>query len=139
MDHLNPTLVDRLRYHLITCPIRHLSWCSVSCSSQSFTIQMSFLHKCDQESGYNEFNMVVAAFPYIFLCSPPPPFFFHIHKTHPHLLTFLEGSSSYWDTNLRYASHIRERFSPQTFLQVSFTYEALRRAFTNYWQSPQTF
>ena len=42
--------------------------------------------------------------------------FFHIHKTRPHLLSFLEDSSSCWDTNFRYASHIREGFPLQTFL-----------------------
>ena len=67
-----------------------------------------------------------------------PPFF-HIHRTHPYLLSFLEGSSSCWDTNWRYASHIREGFPPRTFLQVSLTYEALCWAFTSYWQSPQMF
>ena len=72
-----------------------------------------------------------------YFCTLPP--FFHIHKTHPHLLSFLEGSSSCQDINLRYASHIREGFPPRTFLQVSLTYKALRWAFTSYWQYPQTF
>ena len=47
-------------------------------------------------------------------------------------LNFLEGSSSCWDINLRYASHIREYFPPQTFLHVLFTYEALCWTFTIY-------
>ena len=64
-----------------------------------------------------------------YFCALPP--FFHIHKTRLHLLSFLKGSSSCWDTNLRYASHIREGFPSRTFLQVSLTYEALRWAFTN--------
>ena len=59
--------------------------------------------------------------------------------TRPPLLSFLEGSSSCWDTNLRYASHVREDFPPRTFLHVLLTYGALCWAFTIYWQSPRTF
>ena len=75
LNHLHLTLVDRLRYHLSTCPIRHISWLFVSCDGQDFTVQMSFPHKCDQESGYSAFNAVVVAFPQIFLCLFPSSMF----------------------------------------------------------------
>ena len=136
MDHLTPTLVVHLRLHLSICPIRHLFWFSVRCNNQSFTVQMSFPHKCGQKSGYSVFNVVAVAFPYIFCAFPPS---FQIHRTRPPLLNFLEDFSSCWDTNLRYASHIREDFPPRTFLHVLLTYGALCWAFTIYWQSPQTF
>ena len=97
---------------------------------------MSSSHKCGQESGYSAFNAVAAAFPQIFWAFPP---FFQIHRTRPHLLSFLEGSSSCWDTNLRYVSHVREDFHPRTFLHVLLTYRALCWAFIIYWQSPRTF
>ena len=97
---------------------------------------MSSPHKCGQESGYKAFNAVAAAFPQIFWAFPP---FFQIHRTHPPLLSFLEGSSSCWDTNLRYASHVREDFPPWTFLHILLTYETLYWAITIYWQSPRTF
>ena len=79
---------------------------------------------------------MAAAFSYIFCAFPPS---FQIHRTRLPLLNFLEDFSSCWDTNLRYASHIREDFPPRTFLHVLLTYRALCWAFTIYWQSPQTF
>ena len=54
-------------------------------------------------------------------------------------MSFLEGSSSCWDTDLRYANRIREDFPPQTFLLMLLTYGALGWAFTIYWQSSQMF
>ena len=63
----------------------------------------------------------------IFWAFPPS---FQIHRTRPPLLSFLEGYSSYWDTNLRYAGHVWEDFHPQTFLHVLLTI---------CWQSSQTF
>ena len=97
---------------------------------------MSSPYTCDQESGCNAFNAVAAAFLMIFWAFPP---FFQIHRTRPPLLSFLEGSSSCWNTKLRYASHVREDFHPRTFLHVLLTYGALCWAFTIYWQSPRTF
>ena len=87
-------------------------------------------------SDLSAFNVMAAAFPQIFWVFPP---FFQIHRTRPPLLSFLEGFSSCWDTNLRYASHVKEDFPPQTFLHVLLTYKALCWAFTIYWQSPWTF
>ena len=136
LNHLNPTPVVHLRLHLSICSIRHPFWFSMSCNNQSFTIQMFSPHKCGQESGYSTFNAETATFPQIFCAFPHS---FQIRKTHPPLLNFLEGSSSCWDINLRYASHIREYFPPQTFLHVLFTYEALCWTFTIYQQSPRTF
>ena len=52
-------------------------------------------------------------------------------------LSFLEGSSSCWDANLRYDSHVREDFHPQTPLHMLLTYGALCWAFIMYWQSPR--
>ena len=90
-DHLNPTLVIHLRFHLSVYPIKHLFWFFVSCSNQSFTVQISSPHKCDKKSGYSAFNAVVAVFPQIFWAFSHS---FQIHKTRPPLLSFLEGSSS---------------------------------------------
>ena len=67
LDHLDPTLVDHLSPHLSVCPIRHPLWSSVSCNSQGNIVQGSSLHKCGQKSSYSAFNVVVAAFPWIFL------------------------------------------------------------------------
>ena len=75
LDHLNPTLIDRLRYHLSTCPIRHLSWLFVSRGNQDYTVQMFSPHKCGQESGYSAFNVVIAAFSQIFFCFFPSSLF----------------------------------------------------------------
>ena len=97
---------------------------------------MSSPHKCGQENGYSAFNTVTVAFSYIFWALPP---FFQIHRTRPPLLSFLEDSSSYWDANLRYASHVRKDFHPWTFLHVLLAYGALCWAFTIYQQSPQMF
>ena len=97
---------------------------------------MSSPHKCGQENGYSAFNTVTVAFSQIFWALPP---FFQIHRTRPPLLSFLEDSSSCWDTNLTYVSHVRKDFHPRTFLQVLLTFRALCSAFTIYWQSPQTF
>ena len=58
---------------------------------------MSSSHKCGQESGYRAFNVVAATFPQIFWAFPP---FFQIHRICPPLLSFLEGSSSCWNTKL---------------------------------------
>ena len=66
LDHLDPTLVDHLNFHLSVCPIRHPLRFSVSCGSQENTVQGSSKHKCDQESSCSAFNAVVAAFPKIF-------------------------------------------------------------------------
>ena len=38
LDHLDPTLVDHLNFHLSVCPIRHPFWFSVSCGSQENTV-----------------------------------------------------------------------------------------------------
>ena len=55
-----------------TCALPiYLSWFFVSCSNQSFTVQMSSPHKCGQESDYSAFNMVVVVFPLIFFCFLP--------------------------------------------------------------------
>ena len=67
LDHLHPTLVDHLSRHLSTCPIKHPLQFSVSCDSQGSTVQRSSPHKCGQKSSCNAFNVVVAAFPQIFL------------------------------------------------------------------------
>ena len=66
LDHLDPTLVDHLSFHLSVCPIRHPFWFSVSCGSQENTVQGSSKHKCNQESSCSVFNVVVAVFPKIF-------------------------------------------------------------------------
>ena len=136
LDHLNPALVVHLRPHLNIYPIRHLFWSSVSCNNQSFTVQMSSPCKCSQKSGYSVFNVVAAVFSQIF-CAFLPSFL--IHRTHPPLLSFLQGFSSCWDIDLRYASRIQEDFPSWTFLLVLLTYRALGWAFTIYWQSPQMF
>ena len=94
---------------------------------------MSSPHKCSQKIGYSVFNAVTTIFLQIF-CAFLPSFL--IHRTHP-LLSFLEGSSSCWDTDLRYASRIREDFPPRTFLLELLNYKALGWAFTIYWQSPR--
>ena len=67
LDHLDPTLVDHLSPYLSAHPIRHPSQPSVSCGSQGSTVQRSSPHKCGQKSSCNTFNVVVAAFPQIFL------------------------------------------------------------------------
>ena len=96
---------------------------------------MSSPRKCGQENGYSAFNVVAVAFPQIFQDFPPS---FQIYRTRPPLLSFLEGSSSCWDANLRYASHVREDFHPRTPFHVILTYGAPCQAFTMYWQSPRT-
>ena len=95
---------------------------------------MSSPHKCGRESGYSTFNVVTVAFPQIFQALPPS---FQIHRTRPSFLSFLEGSSSYWDANLRYASHVREGFHSWTPLHMLLTYGVLCWAFTMYQQSPR--
>ena len=65
-DHLNPTLVIHLRLHLSVCPIGHVFWFFMSRSNQSLTVQMSFPHKCSQESSYSAFNATAATFSQIF-------------------------------------------------------------------------
>ena len=90
-------------------------------------------HKCGQECGYSAFNAVTVSFPQIFWTFPPS---FQIHRTCPPLLSFLEGSSSGWDANLRYASHVRKDFHSRTPLHVLLTCRALRWAFIMYWQFP---
>ena len=128
-DHLNPTLVVHLRLHLSVYPISHLFWFFVSCSNQSITVQMSSPHKCGQGSDYSAFNAVTSTFPQIFWVFSHS---FQIHRTRLPLLSFLEGSSSCWDANLRYASHVREGFHPRTSFHVLLTYGALCWAFTMY-------
>ena len=96
---------------------------------------MSSPHKCGQESDYSSFNTAVAAFPQIFWAFPPS---FQIHRIRPPLQSILEGSSSSWNANLRFASHVREDFHPQTPLHVPLTCGALRQTFIMYWQSPRT-
>ena len=59
LDHLHPTLIDHLSPQLSTCPIRYLLWLSMSCGSQSSTVQRSSPHKCGQKSRYSAFNAVV--------------------------------------------------------------------------------
>ena len=71
---------------------------------------MSSPHKYGQESGYSACNAVAATFPQIFWAFPPS---FQIYRTRPPLLSFLKGSSSCWDANLRYASHVRKDFHPR--------------------------
>ena len=96
---------------------------------------MSSPHKCGQKSGYSVFNAVTATFPQIFWAFSHS---FQIHRTRHPLLSFLEGSSSCWDANLRYASHVREGFHSWTPLHMLLTYGVLCWAFTMYWQSPWT-
>ena len=43
-EYLDPTLVNHLDPYLSACPIRHHLWLSVSCSSQSSTVQGSSPH-----------------------------------------------------------------------------------------------
>ena len=90
---------------------------------------MYSLHKYGQENGYSAFNAVAAAFPQIFWAFSHS---FQIHKAHPPLLSFLEGSSSGWDANLRYASHVRKDFYPRTPLYVLPTCGVLCWAFIMY-------
>ena len=70
LDHLDPTLVDYLSSYLSDCPIKHHFWRSVRCGSQGNTTQGSSPHKCGQKSSCSAFNVMVAAFPQIFLGSP---------------------------------------------------------------------
>ena len=66
----------------VLVPSNILSGFPVSCGSQVNTVQGSFQHKCSQESSFNAFNVVVAAFPKIFLRSHHPwTFTIHIFIT----------------------------------------------------------
>ena len=67
LDHPHPTFVDHPSLYLSTCPIKHHFWFSVSCGSQGSIVQRSSPHKCGQKSSCSAFNVVVAAFPLIFL------------------------------------------------------------------------
>ena len=96
---------------------------------------MSSPHKCNQESSYSAFNTMAVAFSQIFWALPT---FFQIHRTRLPLQSFLEGSSSGWDANLRFASHVREYFHPQTSLHVFLICGALHWTFITYQQSPRT-
>ena len=45
LNHLDPTLVNQLSFHLSACPTRHFLWFAVSCGSQGNTVQGSPQHK----------------------------------------------------------------------------------------------
>ena len=87
LNDLGPPLVDRPSHHLSACPIRHPYRLSVSWGDQDSIVQGSSPHKCGQRISYRAFNVVVAAFSYIFLNSP---FVLYVHSAYPYQQNFLE-------------------------------------------------
>ena len=65
----------------------------------------------------------------------PPSF--QTRRTRLPLQSFLEGSFGGWDANLRFASHVREDFHPQTSLHVLLICGTPYWTFITYWLSPR--
>ena len=74
LNHPPPTLVHHLNHHLSICPIKLLLQLFLSCDFLGNTVQRSTLHKCGHKSRYNAFNVVVAAFLWIFGSLPSSPY-----------------------------------------------------------------
>ena len=122
-DHLDPTLVGFLNPYLSIFPIRHPLWLSVSCGDQGSTVQESSPHKCGQKSSCSAFNMVVAAFPYIFFGFP---FFSYVHEARPYRWSFLKGHPNCWSTYLSCLRHIQGGVPPRTTFHSFLTHETLK-------------
>ena len=122
LDHLDRTLVSHSNLHSSTCPIKHLLWLSVSCSSWDYTVQGSSLHKCGQKSCCSTLNAVVTTFLLDIFAFLSSSYTLEVHHYH---WKFLEGRLSYLSTRLTNIHLIRVVKPSRTVLFHLFLYVIL--------------